>query len=208
MARRNIGCGKLRELLPQAGYAPEDVDVVVITHGHPDHINGLWEDGEPAFRKARYVIGEREFEFWNKGENVPASRQANRELFVKLVPPLAHQATLINPGEEVAAGVRAVEAFGHSAGQMAYQLESEGRQLLLWADVTNHYVVSLQVPDWHVAVDDDKETAVATRRRILDMVATDGIAVVGHHMPFPSLGFVERAGTGYRWVPASYQFNL
>jgi glyoxylase-like metal-dependent hydrolase (beta-lactamase superfamily II) len=91
---------------------------------------------------------------------------------------------------------------------MAYHIESDGRRLLVWGDVANQYVVSIQQPEWGTGFDDVKDAAIATRKRILDMVATDKIPVAGFHMPFPSLGWVERSGTSYRWVPATYQFNL
>ena len=197
------------DILPQyILYAPEDVDIVVFTHGHPDHINGVVAGDELAFPKARYVFGRAEFDFWRKGDNIPEPRKPHREEFVRLCVPLADRAAFIEPGDAVVSGIEAVEAYGHSAGHMAYHVESEGQRLLLWADTFNHYVASLQKPDWHVAVDDDKERAVATRKRILDMVVTERLWVVGYHMPFPSLGFVERAGDGGRWLPATYQFNL
>jgi glyoxylase-like metal-dependent hydrolase (beta-lactamase superfamily II) len=101
-----------------------------------------------------------------------------------------------------------VNAFGHSPGMLAYHIESGGQRLLIWADVANHYVMAIQQPDWEVGFDDIKDMAAATRKRIFDMVSTDKIAVAGFHMPFPSVGFVEKAGTGYRWVPAAYHFNL
>jgi len=207
-ARRDTGVGNLRALLADAGHAPGDIDRVVITHGHPDHIGGLLEDGQPAFPNADYVFGQREFDFWRRGENIPESRKANRELYVKLVVPLADQATFAGNGHQVASGIHAVEAFGHSAGHMAWHLESEGQRLLLWGDVTNHYAVSLQRPDWHAQADDDKDMAVATRKRILDMAATERLWVIGHHMPFPAIGTVERTRDGYRWLAASYQLTL
>lgn len=207
-ARRSAGAGNLRGLLATAGYTPEQIDIVVITHGHPDHINGLVEDGKPAFPNASYVLGEVEFDYWKKGENIAEARKANRELFVKIVVPLAEKAKLVKDEAEVVSGIRAVEAFGHSPGHMAYHIESDGRRLLLWADTTNHYVMSLEKPEWHVSFDSDKEQGVATRERILDMVATDRIPAIGYHMPFPAVGFVEKAGESYRWVPASYQMNL
>lgn len=200
--------GNLRDLLPTAGYQPEQVDVVVITHGHPDHIGGLLHEGQPAYPNARYVFGEVEFDFWKKGQNVRDARKANREQFVQVGVPLAAQSTFLKPGGEVVAGIRAVDASGHSPGMLAYHVESDGQRLLAWADVANHYVMAVQQPEWHVGFDDIKEAAVATRKRIFDMVATDRIAVSGFHMPFPSVGFLERAAGGYRWVPASYQFNL
>ena len=92
-------------------------------------------------------------------------------------------------------GIRAIPAFGHSPGLMSYHIESNGQRLLIWADVSNHFVFSIQRPEWHVAPDDDKDAAVATRERVFDWVATDKLPVVGFHMPFPSLGFVEQAGS-------------
>ena len=200
--------GNLVARMKEAGYQPEDVDVVILTHGHPDHIGGLTEGGAPVFPKARYVIGATEFDFWNKGENVREARKFNRELYVKIVVPLANRATFVKPGDEVVPGITAVDAFGHSPGLMAYHIESNGKRMINWADTCNHYVVAIQRPDIQLDVDDDKDKAVATRKRILDMAANEELLVAGFHMPFPGLGYVERAGGGYRWAPHSYQMNL
>jgi glyoxylase-like metal-dependent hydrolase (beta-lactamase superfamily II) len=200
--------GHLVERLGQAGYKPGDVDVVVITHGHPDHIGGLTEGGKPVFANARYVFGATEFDFWKRGENVREARKFNRELFMQIAVPLADRASFVKPGDEIASGIRAVDAAGHSPGMMAYHVESQGKRLLIWADTCGHYVVSLQRPDWQLDVDDIKDQAIATRKRVLDMVATDNLFVAGFHMPFPGLGVVEKSGTGYRWVPVGYQLNL
>ena len=200
--------GQLVARMAQAGYKPEDVDVVVITHGHPDHIGGLTKGGQPVFPKARYVFGDADFDFWKKGENVREARKFNRELYVKICLPLADRSTFIKPGDEVVPGIRALDAFGHSPGLMAFTIESDGKRMLNWADTCNHYVVAIQRPDLHLDVDDDKDKAAATRKRILDMMATDKMLVAGYHMPFPGLGFVEKAGGAYRWVPHSYQMNL
>jgi glyoxylase-like metal-dependent hydrolase (beta-lactamase superfamily II) len=199
--------GNQRDLLATAGYQPEQIDIVVITHGHPDHIGGLMHDGKPAYPNARVVFGEVEFDFWKKGV-VRDARKANLDQFMKVAVPFAEKATFLKPDGEVATGIRAVNAFGHSPGMLAYHIESGGQRLLIWADVANHYEMAIQQPDWEVGFDDIKDMAAATRRRIFDMVSTDKIAVAGFHMPFPSVGFVEKAGTGYRWVPAAYHFNL
>jgi glyoxylase-like metal-dependent hydrolase (beta-lactamase superfamily II) len=206
--RGRLPAGNLCALLPRLGYRPEDVDIVVVTHGHPDHIGGLTLDGRPAFPNARYVFGAAEFDFWKRGENVREARKANRTLFMKMAAPLAEKSTFLKPGDDVVAGIRAVDAAGHSPGMLAYHVESGGKRLLIWADTIIHYVMALQRPDWHIDVDDDPDKAAATRKRILDMVAADGLWAVGFHMPFPGIGYVEKNAAGYRWVPASYQFNM
>jgi glyoxylase-like metal-dependent hydrolase (beta-lactamase superfamily II) len=206
--RARLPDGHLVARLAAAGYKAEDIDVVVLTHGHPDHIGGLTEAGQPVFPKARYVFGAAEFDFWKRGENVREARKFNRELFVQIAVPLADRATFIKPGDEVVPGIRAVDAAGHSPGLMAFHIESESKRLLIWADTCIHYVMAIQRPEWHIDVDDDKDKAVATRKRILDMVASDQLFVAGFHMPFPGIGSVEKSAGGYRWVPVSYQLNF
>lgn len=205
---RDNAAGNLRRRLGQAGYAPEDIDVVAFTHCHPDHIAGVMEGDAPAYPNARYVIGRREYDAWNAGSEIPEQRQQNRDLFLKLLPPLADRMTFLEDGDSVVSGLTAEAAFGHSLGHIMYRIESAGKSLLIWGDVTNHYVFSLQYPDSTVGFDDDKDMAIASRKRVLDMVATDGLLVSGHHMPFPSIGYVERHGGSYRWTPASYQLHM
>ena len=206
--RRGKGAGKLAGALAGIGYKPEQVDVVVITHCHPDHIGGLMEDGKPTFPNARYVMGQVEYDFWSPPEQAEGPRARVGKLVQSNVVPLAEKFTFIKPDAEVVPGIRAVDAFGHTPGQMAYHIESGSSRLLLWADTTNHYVASLQRPDWHVRFDMDKQKAAATRKRILDMAASDRIPATGYHMPFPAIGFVERKDGAYRWVPVSYQSQL
>lgn len=207
-ARRNDGLGQLGLRLAEAGYKPEDVDIVVITHGHPDHIAGLVTGGGPAFPNARYVISAAEFDYWKRGENIREARKATRDLFVKVVVPLANKISFVKPGEEVVSGIHAIDASGHSAGMLAFRVESEAKAVLIWADAALQYVMSLQRPDWHVDVDDDKDQAVARRKQIYDMAASEQLCAIGFHMPFPGAGYVDRFAGNYHWVPISYQFNI
>ncbi|WP_397545205.1 MBL fold metallo-hydrolase [Roseovarius carneus] len=185
--------------LAAAGYTPDQIDVVVITHMHGDHIGGLMNAGSATFANARYVTGSVEFDAWAAAEN---------EGFDANMRPLAEQTTMIAPEDTPAPGITAMNAFGHTPGHMTYRIESEGHSLILGADFANHYVFSLAHPEWEVSFDMDKAAAAQTRRRLLDMLAADKLPFVGYHMPFPAFGYVETAGDGFAYVPESYQLSL
>lgn len=207
--RGRVPDGRLVERLDQAGYKPDDIDIVCITHCHPDHIGGLVNSGKTVFPNARYVIAAAEFDYWKKGEKISEARKPTKMQFDRIVAPLASKTTFIKPGDEVAPGIHAVDAAGHSAGMTAFRIESEGKSVLLWGDTCLHYVCGVQRPDWTIGFDDDQQKAIATRKRILAMAASEKIFVAGFHMPFPSLGWIDKASDGsHRWVAASYQMNL
>lgn len=204
-AGRRPDAGALVARLAEAGYSADQIDTVVITHMHPDHIGGLMEDGQPAFPNARYRTGQVEYDFWSKSDM--ADHRVGK-LVQSNVVPVAEKMTFLGDEGSVASGITAVGAFGHTPGHMAYHIESEGKRLLLIADACNHYVMSLQRPDWHVRFDMDKEGAAATRKKLLGMAAADGIPITGYHMPFPAVGFVEEMGEGFRWNAVSYQMHV
>ena len=186
-------------VLAAAGYTPDQIDVVVLTHMHGDHIGGIAGDAGVTFPNARYVTGSVEHNHW---------MTAGNEGFDAKVAPLSDQMTMLEGGGSVVSGITAMEAFGHSPGHMAYMLESDGQSLLLAADAANHYVWSLQKPDWEVRFDMDKSAAAATRKAVFGMLAADRVPFVGYHMPFPGIGYVEAMGDGFRFVPMSYQMML
>ncbi|RMF35485.1 MAG: MBL fold metallo-hydrolase [Alphaproteobacteria bacterium] len=203
---RGGGLGQTRSRLEAAGIAPEQVDIVVITHFHPDHIGGLMEDGTPAFPNARYVTGAVEHNFWSAEERMSGPTARVAKLTATNVTPLNERMSMIKPGDSVASGIEAVEAFGHTPGHMAYHIESAGQRLMLIADTSNHFVLSLQRPDWEVLFDMDKGRAAATRKSVLGMIAADRIPFIGYHMPPPAIGYLEALSSGgFRYHPVSYQ---
>ncbi len=186
--------------LASAGITPDQIDIVVLTHMHGDHIGGLSNDaGEVTYANARYVTGATEHNNWSTAAN---------EGFDAKVKPLNDKFTFLDDGGAVVSGITAMAAPGHTPGHFTYMLESNGARMAILADATNHYVWSLAYPDWEVRFDQDKAQAAATRRTILGMLATDKIPFAGYHMPFPGVGFVEANGDGFRYVPASYQLML
>jgi glyoxylase-like metal-dependent hydrolase (beta-lactamase superfamily II) len=188
--------------LTAAGITPDMVDVVVLTHMHGDHIGGLMgaDGATPTFANARYVTGGVEHNHWSGAAN---------EGFDKNVKPLNDKITFLDDAGSVASGITAMAAFGHSPGHMVYQVESDGQRLMITADTANHYVWSLQKPDWEVRFDMDKAAAAAVRKQVFGMIAADKIPFIGYHMPFPGVGYVEAmADGGFRYVPASYQLML
>ncbi|WP_422001920.1 MBL fold metallo-hydrolase [Roseovarius mucosus] len=185
--------------LAAAGYTPDQVDVVVLTHMHGDHIGGLMGESGATFPNARYVTASAEYDHW---------AAAGNEGFDSKMRPLAEKTEMIGDGASVASGITAMSAAGHTPGHTAYMIESGGKSLVIAADFANHYVWSLGYPDWEVTFDMDKAQATATRRKVLGMLAADKVPFIGYHMPFPAVGYVETRGDGFQYVPASYQLML
>lgn len=201
--------GKLLSSLKAAGYAPEQIDMIVLTHYHPDHVGGLIEDGNPVFPNARYVAGATEHNFWTPMELVESGGSLARRAKVvqEQVVPLNAKITFLKEGQDVVSGISAIASPGHTPGHLAFHIESNKKRLLLWGDAIVHYVMSFQKPDWQLASDMDHEVAIKTRMNLLGMAAADKIPVTGYHLPFPSIGYVEKMGDAFRFVPASYQFR-
>ncbi len=185
--------------LDAAGYSPDQIDKVVITHMHGDHVGGLIGEGNETFSGASYLTGSAENNHWGS---------AGGEAYSNKVRPLLEKFSFIDDGASVASGITAVAAFGHTPGHMTYMLESGGEQMLLMADLANHYIWSLAHPDWEVRFDMDKAAAAASRRKVLGMLAADKVPTIGYHMPFPGIGYVAARGDGFEYVPMSYQMML
>jgi len=199
--------GKLLQNLQAAGIAPEDIDTVIITHGHPDHIGGNTDsEGRSTFPNARYIMWKDEWDFWTSGQAEAELDEHVREVLLKFarknLPPIQDQLELVDLETEIVSGIRTLAAPGHTPGHMALAISSRGEQLLCISDVVLH-PIHLERPEWHAAVDFAPEQVVATRRRILTMAAAEETLVLAFHLPFPGLGHVGESGDAWQWQPIS-----
>jgi glyoxylase-like metal-dependent hydrolase (beta-lactamase superfamily II) len=202
--------GLLPATLAAAGIDPKAIDIVLISHMHGDHILGLkTPDGALAFPNAEIKVPAVDWAHWMSDENMSkapegfqkASFGFNRKIFSNL----ADKVTRYEWGREVAPGITAVDTNGHTPGHTAFVIASANRQLFFQGDVSNVPDLFLRNPDWQVMFDSDPDKAVITRRRVYDMASADKLLVAGYHFPFPGLGYVEKAGTGYRLIPAAWE---
>ncbi len=199
--------GKLLQNLKAAGIAPQDIDTVIITHGHPDHIGGNTDsEGRPAFPNAKYVMWQDEWDFWTSEQAETKLDEHVREVLLKFarknLPPIRGQLELVDHETEIVSGIRALAAPGHTPGHMALAISSGGEQLLCISDAVLH-PIHLEQPEWYSAVDFAPEQVVATRRGLLKRAAAEKALVLAFHFPFPGLGHVSQSGDTWQWEPIS-----
>jgi glyoxylase-like metal-dependent hydrolase (beta-lactamase superfamily II) len=198
--------GTLNAHLAAAGIDRSKIDVVVISHFHADHVNGLlMADNQPAFPNAEIKVPEVEWKFWmDDGEMGRAPKGRMSELFAnnrRVFGALGRNVTPYAWEREVVPGVTATGTPGHSIGHTSFVVSSGGKSVFVQSDVCNNYAVFAPHPDWHGFFDQDPPKAAATRRRVYDMLVTEKLPVQAFHFPFPALSRIEKAGDGYRVVP-------
>jgi glyoxylase-like metal-dependent hydrolase (beta-lactamase superfamily II) len=202
--------GRMAGSLRSAGYTPEEVDLVLVTHLHSDHIGGLTtQDGKRVFPNAEVYVAKEDSDFWLSPESA-AKAPKNAQPFFPSAQAIA--APYIKAGkwhafsgsEPIVDGMQLVPLHGHTPGHTGYEFSSKGQRILFWGDTIHAQRVQLQHSKVTVVFDIDPAAAAATRNQLLPELAREDIVIAGPHMLFPSLGRLHKAGTGYSWAPVSF----
>jgi len=205
--------GKLLVNLRAAGYKPEQIDDVFLTHMHPDHVGGLMVDGKLAFPNATLHANKRDSDYWLSQANLdkaPASAKGYFQGAMASVNPYvtAGKYQPFDTDGELVPGVRSIASYGHTVGHTSYLVQSKGQKLMVIGDLIHVAAVQFHDPGVTIAFDSDAATAAATRKRVFGELASDGVLLGAEHLQFPALGHLRAAGRSWQWVPVNYSTQL
>jgi len=201
--------GSFNANLAAAGVTPAQIDIILISHFHPDHINGIkTKDDERYFPRAEIKVSQAEWDFW-MDESLPGRAAPEIKGYVlnarRIFRNIATDVTRFSPGAELAPGISAIGAAGHTPGHTAFSVASGRDSVLVLSDTSNHPKLFVRHPEWQPVLDMDGEAAVATRKRLLDRAASDRMLVQGYHFPFPASGHIVRSGSGFELIPVEWR---
>jgi glyoxylase-like metal-dependent hydrolase (beta-lactamase superfamily II) len=204
--------GALHANLTAAGIDPKAIDLIAISHFHPDHINGIKDkDDNLVFADAEITVAAHEWNFWMDDANLNAAPSDLKSAFRnqrRIFSSIAKNVTRFAPGAEIAPGIVALPAPGHTPGHTVFAIYSGDQSLLVLGDTAQHPAVFARHPDWQAAFDIDGDAAVATRKKLFERAAADRMLVTGYHFPFPACGHLVKTASGYEHVPVEWQPNL
>jgi len=204
--------GTMTTNLAAAGLDPNNVDVIVISHFHPDHINGIkTKDNELMFANAEILVPAPEWAFWMDDARMSTAPEGLKGNFLnvrRIFGNIAKDVGRYEPGREVAPGITSIAAYGHTPGHTAFAVASGNDSMLVLSDTSFHPSLFARNPEWQGVFDLDGSMAVDTRKKLLDRAAADRMLVQGYHFPFPASGYIGRDGKGYNFVPVMWQPSL
>lgn len=203
--------GQVGANLRAAGYQPVDVDVVLLTHLHADHLCGLRDAaGQPAFPKATVWAAQEDADFWLSqavADKAPEGMKGFFQMARDGVAPYQAQGRLrtFKDGDAIVPGLSVVPTHGHTPGHSSFLFSSQGRQLLIWGDVVHSHAVQFAHPEVSLEFDVNQKQAIATRKALFQRAAKAGWQIAGAHLPFPGLGRIRQDPKGYAWVPVEFR---
>jgi glyoxylase-like metal-dependent hydrolase (beta-lactamase superfamily II) len=194
--------GTMMKHLAAAGIDAGAVNVIIISHFHPDHIFGLMTkapENKSVFPNAEVLVPAAEYKFWMEAaiEGLPEGRRPLARRIQEIFPLMKDRVRQFDGDKELVPGVRPISAPGHTPGHTAFHVSSGKGELIVLSDTTNIPALFAKNPGWHAAFDQDATMAEATRRKLFDRVVADKVMVTGYHFPFPAVGTIARDGSGY-----------
>ncbi len=202
--------GRLLANLRAAGINPALIDVVALSHAHPDHVWGLvGEDGKPNFPNAQIYITQADLEYWTDEAKLshPALGPYIGPIRDTLLP-LRERIVFLKGGEDSVSGIQALSTPGHTVGHSSFVINSQGSSIVYLADLAHRPLLQMENPRAEFTRDTDPKQGVSSRLRVFDMVASQKIPILAYHFPWPGIGHVAKRGDGYRYVPVEMQTVL
>jgi len=201
--------GRLAANLKAAGYTPEQVDEVYITHMHGDHVGGLMTGDQRSFPNAIVRADQHDADYWLSQENLDKAPADNKGAFQGAMASLnpyvkAGQFKPFDGDTDLMPGIKAIAARGHTAGHSIYMVESKGQRLALWGDLMHVAAVQFDNPSVTIQFDTDNKQAAIARKKAYADAAKNGYLVASAHLSFPGIGHIRSEGKGYAWVPVNY----
>jgi glyoxylase-like metal-dependent hydrolase (beta-lactamase superfamily II) len=203
--------GRVSENLVLAGLNPEQVDAILLTHLHPDHCGGMTMAGKAVYPNAEVFVDEAEAKFWLGTEMMEKAPPDLKPFFLgaqAAMKPYAHRLKPLPGNGEIASGISVLALHGHTVGHTGFIFASGNERMLVWGDIVHNAALQFARPDWGFVFDTDRDQGSSARKRAFDTAATDRLLVAGMHLPWPGLGFVERAGAEYRFHPDFWSSKL